>query len=300
MAAQRGLGRDRKPPLANARRVIDFAGQGIGDVLALGRYEYHAVQPGLSPHAHTGAVEICYLERGCQTYRLEGEEYRLVGGDLLVVPPGVMHDTGESPEDCGVLYWLILKVSPENSTLLHLSPDDSRLIAEKLAGLPTKKFVGRTTLRAIFRRLFELHDLPEAPLKALSIRHQLLCCILEVLQCAESGEGRAALSDDIRRTVERIEAQPEEELSLQRLAEGVRLSLSRFKVKFKEEMGIAPREFILRVKMESAKRALAARDGSVTEIAVDLGFSSSQYFATVFKRFNQVTPVAYRRRSASR
>lgn len=40
---------------------------------------------------------------------------------------------------------------------------------------------------------------------------------------------------------------------------------------------------------------LAATDMSVTEIAFRYGFSSSQYFATVFKRLCCSTPTQYRR-----
>jgi AraC-like DNA-binding protein len=58
-------------------------------------------------------------------------------------------------------------------------------------------------------------------------------------------------------------------------------------------MGVAPHEFILRCKMDEAKRLLTHEGRSVTETAMALGFSSSQYFATVFKRFTQQTPVEF-------
>ncbi len=264
-------------------------------MFALGRYEYHSVQPGLAPHCHPGAAEICFLERGCQTYRVEGEEFRLLGGDILVVPPGLLHDTGGSPEDCGVLYWLILQLPEDSRTLLDLAPSDSSAVCDKLAHLPRMKFVGRPSLKQIFTRLFDLHDAPADSLKCLSIKHQLLCCILEVLHCAESDRERA-LSRDIRQAAQRIRSNPGEELSLLSLAEEVGLSLSRFKVKFREEMGIAPREYILRVKIDWAKKALADGNGTVTDVAMDLGFNTSQYFATVFKRFTQLTPLEFRRR----
>ena len=39
---------------------------------------------------------------------------------------------------------------------------------------------------------------------------------------------------------------------------------------------------------------MRASDASITELALSLGFSSSQYFATVFKQQVGLTPGAYR------
>jgi AraC-like DNA-binding protein len=277
------------------RRVINFVEDGIPDVVSLGRYEYHCVKPGLSTHRHIDAIEICYLERGCQIYRLHDREYRLVGGDVLVVPPGEPHDTGGRLEDCGVLYWLILRIPSEFSSLLSLSPEDSCVISNRLLNVPKLHFAGRPILKQIFNRLFDLHDLQTDALKPLVIRHQLLCCILELLHCAYNEQHRQP-SKNIQRAVDKIRRFPEHEFSLADLAEEAGLSLSRFKVKFKSETGIAPHEFILRTKIEAAKVSLAQGELSVTDIAMELGFSSSQYFATVFRRFTQETPIEYRGR----
>jgi AraC-like DNA-binding protein len=154
-------------------------------------------------------------------------------------------------------------------------------------------FVGRPVLKYIFNRLFELYDTPEDAFKPLAIKHQLLSSIVEVIHCAYNDQSRQ-LSKDINKTVEKIAGCPGGEFSLLDLADAANLSLSRFKVKFKSETGIAPREFILRVKVEEAKKALMKRRLSVTDIAMNLGFSSSQYFATVFKRFSQQTPIEFR------
>ena len=68
------------------------------------------------------------------------------------------------------------------------------------------------------------------------------------------------------------------------------LSPSRFKALFKEKLGIPPAEYALRLRIEEARRRLAARDASVTRVALDLGFSSSQYFASSFKRLTRMKP----------
>ena len=56
-------------------------------------------------------------------------------------------------------------------------------------------------------------------------------------------------------------------------------------------------EYGLRLKIEKANHLLNANKRSITDIAYDLGFSSSQYFATVFKRYQSITPGEYRLRN---
>jgi methylphosphotriester-DNA--protein-cysteine methyltransferase len=53
---------------------------------------------------------------------------------------------------------------------------------------------------------------------------------------------------------------------------------------------------ILRRKIDAACVQLRGGRDSVTDVAFALGFSSSQYFASVFRRFMGCTPVSHRRR----
>jgi AraC-like DNA-binding protein len=51
---------------------------------------------------------------------------------------------------------------------------------------------------------------------------------------------------------------------------------------------------VLRRKIERSQRLLSQQSLSVTSIAHSLGFSSSQHFASAFKRYVGVSPTAYR------
>ena len=84
----------------------------------------------------------------------------------------------------------------------------------------------------------------------------------------------------------------DEPVHVPRLAEVARLSESRFKIRFKRELGVPPAEFWLRQKIERAAVLLKTR--KVTEVAHELGFSSSQYFATVFKRYTLNNPSHFK------
>jgi AraC-like DNA-binding protein len=94
----------------------------------------------------------------------------------------------------------------------------------------------------------------------------------------------------IEAAVREIESRPQETFFLKDLARQSHLSLSRFKTRFKSETGIPPKQFILQCKLAAARERLVSTDDSICQIAMDLGFSSSQYFATVFKRLMGISP----------
>ena len=274
------------------RRVLDLTAVGFPEVPVFGHYQYCAARPGLATHTHPKTVEICYLERGYQIYRAVGREYHLVGGDVFVTAPGEPHDTAGHPEDRGVLYWLNLRIPKLGGSLLILPAAESALLTGSLCTLPERQFAGRPVLKRIFTSIFDLYDQAENAFRRVALANQLVRCILEVIYCAHRHEGLHC-SPLIATMVERVKSCPEADYSLADLAREAGLSLSRFKAKFKAQMGVAPHEFILRCKMDAAKGLLASEGRSVTDTAMHLGFSSSQYFATVFKRFTQQTPVEF-------
>lgn len=101
----------------------------------------------------------------------------------------------------------------------------------------------------------------------------------------------AATHPDIARALAWIEAHLSEPLDATDLAAGSALSPGRFYEVFREATGTTPKDYILSRKIELAAARLALEPGaSVTEVAYALGFSSSQYFATVFRRYRGMSP----------
>ena len=82
---------------------------------------------------------------------------------------------------------------------------------------------------------------------------------------------------------------------LEDLAARVALSVSRFKVRFKEEVGVPPADYVARQKVSKAMDLLRKTGMPITQIATSLGYSSSQYFATAFRRYTGKTPSQARR-----
>lgn len=281
---------DSVPPFRLCeRRVLSLAKVGLPEVPIFGHYVYSSAKPGLEEHCHPGVFEICYLVRGTQTYRAGGRHWRLSGGDIFFTRPGDLHDTGGEPENRGSLYWFNLRLPQPGAKWLGIPPPDWQAIALQLARLSLYQFKGSQTIKECFEHIFVTFDSRAFPLRNLAVANEMVRLCLEVLQCAQD-QKVALRSPRIQQIVARIDLHPEEEYSLDDLAQQAGLSLSRFKARFKDEIGIPPHEYILDAKIEAAKKHLLTRSLTVTDIAMQLGFNSSQYFATVFKQFTKQSP----------
>ncbi|WP_376768318.1 helix-turn-helix domain-containing protein [Litoribacterium kuwaitense] len=58
--------------------------------------------------------------------------------------------------------------------------------------------------------------------------------------------------------------------------------------------GQSPTAFVDRLKIDDACRQLSSNQISITQLAYDLGFKTSQHFATVFKKYTGHTPSHWR------
>ncbi len=64
---------------------------------------------------------------------------------------------------------------------------------------------------------------------------------------------------------------------------------------FKEELQTSPHQYLLKLRLNMAKRLLAGENFSIKEIAAECGFESLEVFYRQFKNATQTTPADYRR-----
>jgi AraC-like DNA-binding protein/DNA-binding GntR family transcriptional regulator len=99
----------------------------------------------------------------------------------------------------------------------------------------------------------------------------------------------------LRRVTELVHAKIEDELSLDEMAESAGLSPAHFSQMFRRSTGETPHQFVLRHRVERAKKMLRLGEGRVLDVAVACGFKTQQHFARVFRRACGVSPTEYRR-----
>jgi AraC-like DNA-binding protein len=85
-----------------------------------------------------------------------------------------------------------------------------------------------------------------------------------------------------------------EELTLADLCSEADLSEWHFLRAFRDAFGETPHAYLTRVRLERAKEILTITGRSVTEICLDVGFSSVGSFSTLFGRHHGLSPSRFR------
>lgn len=276
--------------------MLNLAAVGLPEIPLVGHYAYARAHPPLAPHLHLDIFELCLLERGTQPYVAGSVRYTLSGGDLFITKPGEVHGTGREPENKGQLYWLQFRDIPPGRSFLQLTPGETATLMARFRALSIRHVRHAEILVPTFERILAAGADAPHPLRLADVRNLVLRLLLDVLHLA--GHRMAhPFSIGIQQAIRHIEQHPDVIPSAEELARQARMSASHFKAVFKRETRMPPVEYAAWRRIERAKQLLRTTDRPVTRLAMDLGFATSQHFATVFKRFTGLTPRAFRQRA---
>ncbi len=133
-------------------------------------------------------------------------------------------------------------------------------------------------------------------LDSLTNKNEIFMClgieILKLTQDVNKNKKQPEFSPHIRNCIRYINENLGEKISVSAVAEYCEISADYLSQIFKKEIGENLSSYILRQKLEKAKKLLL--DGiNSKEICREVGFSSQAYFVTVFKRFYNMTPSEY-------
>jgi AraC family transcriptional regulator len=107
---------------------------------------------------------------------------------------------------------------------------------------------------------------------------------------------RGGLSaESLRRVQDYIHSNLPATITLVELSRVAGLSRRHFLRAFRESVGDTPLGYVRTLRIEEAKRRLSQGSQSITEVALDCGFSHAQHFATAFRRATGLTPSAFHR-----
>lgn len=102
----------------------------------------------------------------------------------------------------------------------------------------------------------------------------------------------------LRRVTDYVAAHLANTISLAELAAVASLSPFHFARQFRKTTGLSPHQYVLRARVEEARRLLLEGRAGVAEIAAEVGFCSQSHLSRHMRQTLGVTPAAVRRRTA--
>lgn len=251
-----------------------------------------AIAP-VPPHYHAGIFEFHCIVKGKRISKIGSSEYTTMGNELIFTFPNEQHSTGALPQ-CPVEFYSFQINTSDSDHILGLNREYSNRLFRLLKGLRDRHLKMRNMDMQMLKDCFQsLTGSTSDPYLGV----QYLTCFLfrlPEMEHAASNSSRG-MTPALQKTIDYIDANFRESISLQDMADISGYSPSRFKTLFKETFGIPPAEFVAFRKMEYAKEKLAGSDEPITSIAYELNFSSSNYFSSVFRKFVGYNPSDFRK-----
>lgn len=255
-----------------------------------------AITYDIKAHTHPNAFEICYMVRGRAHWWVGGEKYEQKRGEIYLTQPGERHGSLNPLFYPCEIFWIQVSF-PEDKALPFLSTKESKRMKEILSIVAPRVFAGHRSMMQSFKYILKEIREPrnDSELMVRTSLYHLLLQICRSRECVkEKHQKISVISPVISECKEWLIKNIHLNVSTQELAKRAGLSLSQFYERFNRELGLPPGEFIKKERVELAKTLLLETDKSITQIAFELGFSSSQYFSTVFKTYTFETPRHYR------
>ena len=123
-----------------------------------------------------------------------------------------------------------------------------------------------------------------------------LCDMLELEYLKNKVKNEETLTDKIIRYLKQNHTR---NINSEEISSVFGCSRSKWSREFNKAVGMSLREYINKLRVEDAKTLLLNSRLSVTEIAYSVGFSDSNYFTNIFKKYTGLSPMSFRKQKNS-
>ena len=241
---------------------------------------------------HHPYYELYYLTDGERTVFVNNNVYNLKKNTLLIIPPYTMHKTS------GKNFTRInINVSPDYFT----KPQLEIVNFMSLFGPITFKDDQVKHINYIFDKIFEYYKKTPQNMAAESV-HIYMCYLFVTLREFVNINGTATQNHRLKQyplalinIIKYLSENISSDVSVKTLSEKFYLSQGYISKLFKKYTNITISDYVLNMRMTAAKHLLKDTKKSMEEISYLTGFSSSNYFSLIFKKKNNISPLAYRK-----
>lgn len=253
--------------------------------------------PVVTTHWHEEA-ELTLITKGSCVYHIDLMDYEVRPGDILFVPPLLLHSVllGDEKDTLSETFVFHLNFLGGNSTDICSTRYLAPIMNQKLSMpfLITPEHPAYSSLWQIFQQLTPLYNNEvygyELGLKALLLQALfLLVRYSEKNAYADTGTP----SEKLRNVLDYIEHHFSEPISVPELAKLCYFSEYHFMRFFKQHMSMTCVEYINNLRLEKAVELFEQGNTSITNVSLSVGFCNLSYFHRAFKKKYHMTPLTF-------
>lgn len=218
---------------------------------------------------------------------VSGNRFAIRRNQALILPKGKAHIYAAANDDPWSIYWVHFK-GLSATYFVNQLPDHAYTLS---VDVDTKH-----TLVSLYKQCFDALENGYAlqPMLFCSqALHHLLGTILFGNPLFSPGM-RTSQFHDLSRTVRWLRENIDQKLSLDEMANHARLSVSHFSQLFKQQIGYAPMEYFINLKIQHACHLLDTTHLPIKTISYQLGYEDPYYFSRIFRKVMGCSPKAYR------
>ncbi len=255
------------------------------------------------PHVHN-YIEILYCTKGEMLIMVNGIRYNLTIGDMLIINSKEIHSTYTNSE--GETAYIMLKFSPEILYSTTASFFEAKYVLPFTLSSSThqKLFkaieIEQTVIPKMLKRILKEYREKSYGYE-MAVRASICEMFLYILRSwhllgVDLNLGINTSRADVVRlqgVFEHVEKNFHREIKVDELAALCNMSYSYFSRYFKLVTNTNITEYINHVRINEALKLLAESDMNITEVAFEVGFSSSSYFIQQFKLQKGMTPKQF-------
>lgn len=245
----------------------------------------------LEMHDHS-YYEIYFLEKGEREYFIGDRFYKVKEGEIVLIPPGVLHRTVG-----GTAHRTLVHIDKS-----YLSRYFAPAIAEGLSCLGGVSVLHSSMedglrISSVFQSLLSSYEKHIAQggqeILLAGYTFELLFLLSDKEKIHARDESAPGRMEEIVRYIHENHASIR---SIGQLADEFFLSKYHLCHLFTKHLGLSIVSYINKIRVRAACRLLDAGERNVTELALSVGFNSSAYFCKVFKEQMHQTPLEYQKK----
>ncbi len=263
------------------------------------------VAPGKHPsrsfHDHNFS-EIAVIESGHPTHILDGRNWQLEPGDVLIVHPGAIH-AYDNAEDMGIVNVVY------DARKLSLPQLDGYTLGVFRAVFPEAKsdmlhpvlHLDAEGLKEILSDIDRLEEelLSARPAAMLGTFGRFIDLLVHLARHGGATDRKDSARFQIGDAIALMNRRFAEPLHVEELTKASRMSRRNFFRHFKAAAGCSPVEYLIRLRLQHAAEKLLDTRLSIGEIAIGCGFYDGNFFCKKFREAFAMTPKDYRKQNSA-